>query len=295
MSEWRRTVCGDLTSVFRPYNGEKIDSLNFVKRDEFIKSIHQAQFKNPPSDFKRVTKEQIAQINKNPVNSKLMPVQEEGIRSACALPYELYADGHYHSGEKSFEIIMKAGNKFFHSSSAGSPFHVYAPGKYKGEDVRTWSYAVEAGDELNDTWRVADFENGKYHLRVYGPNGFYREFIGNENDPRVQLECRYDTDLKRVDLLTGDIVINVKNRGSKDPIHIEITDNAYKAKMITKKVASSYSGSRGSDIYISAIKSYGWYDFTVRIKGNSTFERRYAGRVETGAASKTDPFMGRRV
>jgi phospholipase C len=39
--------------------------------------------------------------------------------------------------------------------------------------------------------------------------------------------------------------------------------------------------------------SFGWYDFSVKIKGNTTFERRYAGRVETGAASKTDPLMGR--
>ncbi len=34
-------------------------------------------------------------------------------------------------------------------------------------------------------------------------------------------------------------------------------------------------------------------DFSVFVKGYSQFERRYAGHVETGKASYTDPFMGR--
>ena len=93
ISEWRRTVCGDLTSVFRPYNGEKIIKPDFLDKDEFIESIHKAQFKNIPSNYKRLTKEEITQINKNPHSSPFMPVQEKGIRTSCALPYELYADG----------------------------------------------------------------------------------------------------------------------------------------------------------------------------------------------------------
>lgn len=40
-------------------------------------------------------------------------------------------------------------------------------------------------------------------------------------------------------------------------------------------------------------KTFGWYDFTVKQKGNNVFERRYAGRVEIGKPTKTDPFMGR--
>ena len=32
ISEWRRTVCGDLTSTFRPYNGEKIDNTRFIEK-----------------------------------------------------------------------------------------------------------------------------------------------------------------------------------------------------------------------------------------------------------------------
>jgi phospholipase C len=39
-------------------------------------------------------------------------------------------------------------------------------------------------------------------------------------------------------------------------------------------------------------KSFGWYDYALRIKGNELFERRLAGRIETGLPSKTDPQIG---
>jgi phospholipase C len=45
-------------------------------------------------------------------------------------------------------------------------------------------------------------------------------------------------------------------------------------------------------IALDTIKSFCWYDYALRIKGNNTFERRMAGRIETGLPSKTDPQMG---
>jgi phospholipase C len=159
ISAWRRTVCGDLTSVFRPYNDEKLNKPEFLARDEFIESIHKAQFKNPPSNYKRLTKKEIEQINQKPHSSPFMAVQEQGIRSSCALPYELYADGILSDDKNSLEISLKAGNDLFAGASAGSPFYVYALRKYKIEELRTWAYAIVAGDELTDSWVVNDFEN----------------------------------------------------------------------------------------------------------------------------------------
>jgi phospholipase C len=40
-------------------------------------------------------------------------------------------------------------------------------------------------------------------------------------------------------------------------------------------------------------KSFGWYDFSVSIKENPSFMKRFAGRVETGKESVSDPFMGK--
>jgi phospholipase C len=292
ISEWRRTVCGDLSSAFRPYNGEKIINPGFLEHDQFIKSIHQAQFKNPPSDFRRLTKDEITGINKG--TSSLIPAQEEGIRSSCALPYELYADGFLNRAKKSFDIMLKAGNDIFGSSSAGSPFHVYAPGKYLQEDTRAWSYAVEAGDELTGNWPLADFEGSRYHLRVYGPNGFFREFAGEQSEPAIKVMCRYEQNKINEKQFTGNIIVEVSNQGSQSHV-IEIRDHAYKTGMRTLDLGKAGSANGTLNIVINTAKSFGWYDINVRIKGQSIFERRYAGHVETGEASKTDPLMGRMV
>src|SRR4029078_6501639 len=139
------------------------------------------QFRNPPSNFNRVSKTD-AQTLKS-----ILPEQEKGTRDANALPYELYADGKLSDDRKTFLIRMQAANKVYGSASAGAPFNIYAPGRFKGEEVETWSYAVKAGDAITETWNTGDFENDTYHLRLYGPNGFYREFRGNQKDPELEI------------------------------------------------------------------------------------------------------------
>jgi phospholipase C len=66
---------------------------------------------------------------------------------------------------------------------------------------------------------------------------------------------------------------------------LEITDNAYKSGNHTLKGTSK--------ITLDLSRSFGWYDFTVKVKGFNAFEQRFAGRVETGKTSFSDPLMGR--
>jgi phospholipase C len=278
--------------VFRPYNGEILNKPRFLERDEYIESIHKAQFKNVPTNYKRLTKEEIAQINKHPHSSRFMPVQEKGIRSSCALAYELYADGRLGADKQSFEIKFHCGNTAFGPSSAGSPFQVYAPGIFRGEQVRVWDYAVAAGDEVADNWLISDFENKNYQLRIYGPNGFFREFKGNHNDPQVEITCRYQQDKTALKKFTGDIILQLTNI-SKNALVIEITDNAYKQGKRIHQLGPARSKNAMALIVPDLGKNYNWYDLSVRIKGNKSFERRFAGRVETGVAGKTDPVMGK--
>jgi phospholipase C len=80
----------------------------------------------------------------------------------------------------------------------------------------------------------------------------------------------------------------------KQPLVFEITDNAYKTPAQTVTVQPG-KAKINKQIRVNTAKSYGWYDFSVKLKGNQQFERRYAGRVETGKPTKTDPFMGRMV
>lgn len=286
---WRRCVCGDLGSVFRSYNGEKTDRPEPVAKEPFIESVHKAKFKAAPDDWAALAAEDIAQIKQNPAASARLPRQEKGVRSACALPYELYVDGALSADKKTFEVSFAAGNKVFGEQAAGSPFTVYAPGKYAAENSRNWAYAVRAGDRLSDTWMLEDFENGLYHLRVYGPNGFFREFSGSKNDPPVSIAFDYERLKSSSQKLTGNLLLAVKNLSKEGTYTITVADKSYKQQNRTLTVSktkpiATVSRELGG--------SFNWYDVSVTVEGYPAFEKRYAGRVETGAHGKTDPYMG---
>ena len=284
LTQWRRTVCGNITSVFRPYNGEAIPAPKPVDRIPFLESIHKAQFKALPSGFKNLGAAEIEQINKDPYTSPWMPQQEKGTRPATPLPYQLYADGKLSDDRQSFKIKFEAGNEIFGDTASGSPFYVYMPGK----DGAPRNYAVKAGDHLIDAWTLPANEN--YHLQAYGPNGFFREFKGNGNDPALDVAFDYQRAAATRKTLTGNAEIKLRNTG-KQKLTVEITDNAYKGKAQTKIINPGAQTS----IIVDLSKSSGWYDLSVKIKGQNNFEKRYAGRVETGRVSITDPFMGRVV
>ncbi len=284
LTQWRRTISGNLTSVFRPYNGEDIPLPKPVEKLPFMEGIYNAQFKELPSGFKKLNAVEISQVNSDPASSSWMPQQEKGTRPASALPYQLYADGRLSEDKKSFKIKFGAGNEIFGAASAGAPFIVYTPGK----DVAPRHYAVKAGDELIDTWMLADNEN--YHFQVYGPNGFFRRFLGNANNPPLDITCEYQRTSISKKNLTGNIEIKIKNSG-RQKLTVEVTDNAYKGNAQTKTLNAGAQAS----IIIDLSKSSGWYDLSVKVKGRNNFERRYAGRVETGKVSLTDPLMGRVV
>ncbi|MEP6684087.1 MAG: phospholipase C, phosphocholine-specific [Parafilimonas sp.] len=283
ITQWRRTVCGDLTSIFHPYNGQKIEALPFVKKDPFIESIHKAKFKNVPSGYKKLTADEIALINKNPNASQYIPQQEKGTRPACALPYELYANGNFNNENKTFDINLQAGSKIFKKIAAGSPFIIYAR-NYLNKDFTEKTYAVTAGDNLKDNWLIKDFDNGNYDLEVYGPNGFYRCFKGSENDPLLNVSLNYHTDANGK--FNGNIELFLHNN-SKTNFAVTIKDNAYNTSTIVKQFAANSQ----QTIALNLNKSFGWYDFTVNVKGNNNFEKRFAGHVETGKESKSDQAM----
>jgi phospholipase C len=237
--------------------------------------------------------EEIVAINADPHASPHMPQQEKGIKPSSALPYQLYADGVCFNG-KSFEIRFNASKHAFGDKALGSPFNVYAPGKYTSfkdpqqmEAARTWAYTVTAGDTVIDNWPLHDFENGIYHLRTYGPNGFYREYKGDGADPLDFVQCHYqDTSGK----LTGNVILKVHNASPDSGCKIEIIDHSYGVN--NRKINFN---KRNEEIILDLSKSHGWYDFSVKVTDNPNFERRFAGRVETGAHSYTDPVMGKMV
>ncbi|HAE69647.1 MAG TPA: phospholipase C, phosphocholine-specific, partial [Sphingobacterium sp.] len=283
ITQWRRTICGDLSSAFRPYHGEKIEKPVFLEQKEFIEGIHQAQFRNVP-DFQKLSEVELAELNKGTGKSSLFPQQEKGVRPACALPYEPYVNAELNKAGDAIRLSFKAGNQTFGAKSKGMPFRVYAMSRFRNEELRSWDYSVAAGDELMDDWRMADFDSKSYHLRVYGPNGFYREFKGNLFNPKLKFTCHYELNGLKP---TGNVVVSIENMDSKVH-HISIVDNNYKGKGKDRKIAMGEKTS----IVMELGKSFHWYDFSIHAKDFPEYEERFAGHVETHMPTKTNPLMG---
>jgi phospholipase C len=293
ISEWRRTVCGDLTSVFRPYYGETIHPPTPVERTAFLSLIDQAQFKPAPSGFKSLSAEEITQARANPLAATFLPQQESGVRASCALPYELAVDGRVDAHKNNLTLRFSAGKKIFGQHAAGAPFFVYAPGKVRAangpqfEAGRVWNYAVAAGDTISDTWSLADFSEDKYHLRAHGPNGFFREFCGTAKDPLLEITLQPSLKLTEPDAL------RLINRDGKNALTVLVNDLAYGGESRTIILAPHGDKNSSTALPLEMGRSFGWYDLSVRVADAPEFARRYAGRIENGRESFSDPCMGR--
>lgn len=292
ISPWRRAICGDLTSVFRPYNGEELKTPKTLQREKVIADIQNAKSKPAQMTPTALSPTEINLINTHlpfaKAASSFATVQEKGTRLACALPYQLTVDAVLNAEKTNLELTFGAAKTAFGQKmeAAGAPFNVYAKGKYQKEAGKTWAYAVKAGDSLRDEWKIADFEQGEYELIVNGPNGFYRQFKGTATDPVLAVLCAYEQSglLKKP---TGNLQVLFENQENRS-LEIFIKDEAYQTNSKTFKIPAQSK----KIITLNLQKSKGWYDFSIKVSGDTSFSKQYAGHVETGADSISDPFMG---
>ncbi|MBI2687193.1 MAG: phospholipase C, phosphocholine-specific [Acidobacteria bacterium] len=258
ISAWRRTVCGDMSPVFRPFRGGAGAALPYPSKDSVLEGIYSAQFKEMPAAW---------------WESPTTPArQEKGTRPAVALPYELFADGGLRSD--GFVLTLAAGK------GAGAGFHAYTPGLFRGQaKLRTRAYAVVAGGTLSDTWALDGFADERYSVRLHGPNGFYREFAGSVDDPPLTVSCRY---------VGGDLELRVENHDAARGFALGIADESYGGARQRVWVGAK----EAKAIRLRLAKSLRWYDFGISVEGVPGYWRRYAGHVENGQIGSSDPAMG---
>jgi phospholipase C len=286
ISEWRRAVSGDLTSIFRPYD-PKEPALNSLDRDKFVVSIEKAKFKEIPSNYRKLTAEQIEQINRAPMHSELLPRQEEGIRPSCALPYELYVEGNLSEDGTHYELHLSAANHAHGAKSAGAPFNVYLRNLKEGNKASggmiAATYAVKPGDTLTRQIPLSLFADSGHSIEVHGPNGFYRSFTSRSASLPIAVRTSYE---RQGPELVENVQVQIHNK-SAQATRISIKDNAYLAETVSKEIKPGQETS----VTLQLKRSHGWYDFTVKAEGSDA-EFRYAGRVETGKPGFSDPLMG---
>jgi phospholipase C len=263
ISAWRRAVCGDMTSVFRPFRNEPAAPVPAALKEDFFAAIHQAQFRAMPSGWRAYPPGQTAAWRHG---------QEPGTRPAVPLPYALTANGTLSPDAKSFRLELAAGPR------AGSGFHAYTPGTFRGDTrLRTRAYAVAAGASLSDEWALDGFPGGNYHLCLHGPNGFFREFAGSAADAGLSITCRDRG---------ADVELRVDNRTGR-PLSLRVEDPTYGSGV--RKLSVPAGASR--TLLWPLKRSRRWYDLRLTAEALPGMLRRFAGHVETGEPGTSDPAM----
>ncbi len=278
ISSWRRAITGDLTSVFRTAVSGNAKNLPFLDRNAQIRAIDEAKKLPLPNNYHQWSEVDIAQLKLHKKSNSLLAKQEKGQRPSNALAYELYVHEKIDKKENKINLKLEAGNSIFGKMALSSPYNVYAGSTYKG-GVKFWPFAVLAGESLDFSWNLSDFKDHTYTLTAYGPNGFMRGFKGK--DETLQVQSSYELDKGKQ--ATGNLLITLINEG-KETLLIEAKDNAY--SNWHKKV--SLPAGRSITWKIDTHQQSGWYDLSLHVV-NTAFERHFAGRVETGKHSKTDP------
>jgi len=291
ISDWRRNICGDLTSAFRPYNGEEVKSPNPLNRETVVTNIGNARNKPAQVGPIALNKNDVARINRfeafSGQTSAHAPKQEQGTKPACALPYQINADAVVVGNE--IELTFNSSKTPFGSEieTVGAPFTMNTVASFKGVQGKTWAYAVKAGDTITDKIAIEDFDNEVYDFRITGPNGFYRHFTGNKKNPRISIKAKAEQSGLVTKKLTGNLGFSIENKDIV-PVSIQIIDNKYKA--VTRNVTLKPKST--TEVLLNLSKSAHWYDFSVVQPGNNVFKHRYSGKIETGEITITDPYMG---
>lgn len=266
ISAWRRAVSGDLTSAFDfEHPNRDLTGLRLPSTDDY--------------------KTRLAHAAAQP-SLAIPAVQTPGgqpaeQRPARPLPYRLTAD----LRRDGARAIIDLGN---HGTKAA----VFSVHDYAAYADGPWRYTLDVGQShAADLWN--DDEREAYDLIVHGPNGFFRHFSGQlRRDDKAVAEPV--TVALQENGASGEILLQLKNSGPS-PVDLNLAfDPRYAGAQQTSRVVPLAVGA-AQVVRIDVATKDHWYDLSLTQDGDHGWLRRYAGHVETGKASRTDPGIGQMV
>ncbi len=256
ISPWRRAVSGDLLSCFDFRRPEDQPFVHLLPATEALRERARA--------LPRTT------TPATPL-SLVAPLQEEGVRPARPLPYELQVQA-VHEGQ-----VLHL--QFENAGEAGAVFHVYDRLALAEPPRR---YTVEAGKQLQGRWSPP---GGSYDLWVLGPNGFHRHFTGSlstaAGKPLPEVEAHSDR-------VNGDLLLSLRNRGTATASFELRALKYYDSAAQLHPVAAGAT----LNLRLPLAESQHWYDLAIKVRELPGFSRRLAGHLETGEPSISDPALG---
>ena len=266
ISPFRRAIAGDLTSAF-----------NFATPNSEAPPTLAGRKTQGEADQLRLAQEKLLPV---PLpTAPALPQQATGTRPSRALPYELHVSARNDATSGKVQLL------FANTGTAAAVFHVYDKLNLERLPRR---YMVEAGKTLDDTWNAVVDNTGFYDLWVLGPNGFHRHFRGDLNSLRAGDAANPEV---RVcyDIANGNVYLSMLN-GGKSTCKFTIRAKAYRSD---GPWTASVAGGNAAEQHWDLAASGAWYDFEVSCDADTSYYRRFAGRVETGRHSVSDPAMGK--
>lgn len=256
ISPWRRAVSSNLLSCFDFVNPEDNGFMQLLPAT----AARRAQSLALPNTKVPATPTTLA-----------APEQLAGVRPARALPYDLQVQAQV--PEAGGHVLLN----FENTGEAGAVFHVY---NRLALDQMPRRYTVEAGKQLQGRWDTT----AAYDLWVLGPNGFHRHIAG---DVRRTAGSALPEMVLRADRNLGELVVELVNNGGQ-PCTFYLNANKYYATSASEVRVVARSR---STVRLQLAASSNWYDFSIRVNEFPGWFRRFAGHLENGLPSISDPAM----
>ena len=252
ISAWRRAITGDLTSAF-DFRIRNLTPTTLPTTDGYRDKVSNACSTQP---YPVIPSPQVA------------ATQEHGTRPARPIPYEIHV---------TTRTEVASGNAWLDFYNVGNAvsLDVY-PAIGTGDPQR---HTLGRGVTYRAPIKNCEREVGRYATSVYGPNGFFRLFKGNTTSIQPTIQVNYDININCM------ISLKISNPGGSS-CEILVADRYGCAAE-----RSSYIIQAGATLDVSWMlgNSNNWYDLTVTLRNDDSFMHRYAGHIENGLPSTSEP------
>lgn len=216
ISDWRRAICGDLTSAFNS-SSMKIPEMNYLDQKDYAKTINAAKNKPVPN---------LKWYKENELDTRLLELQERGVKPSHALPYHYYVN------------LEEGKIKMANLKERAVPLLIYDRTNFDTDNFY-FSYALYSKQEL---FHAVKLDNCDYE--VFGPNGFYRNFKGDKN-PEIEISLIHNSSKPEVELIIKKLSNNytsvaLENLYEKKQDHISLQQSQEKMMISLIKTKGWY-------------------------------------------------------
>jgi phospholipase C len=253
ISQWRRSVCGDLLSCF-DFSTSKT---TIPHLPDTAQLRLQADRKDPG----------LPAPSTPPKGKQLVPTQAPGDAPARPIPYQPLLN---------FAVIgLDLQVRLTNHGKATFPVSIH-PHTTTGL-LNVVNLDVAPAATKRSSVAVTPV-TGTYDVWVHGPNGFLGHAAGDSQSTRLAVEANL--------LITGtasrpSLLLTLTNSGAS-AVNASVTSRSGVVHRL--RIGSRHSGQLHFDPIPDA---HGWYDLSVTLEQDATFARRYAGHLENGKPSRT--------